>query len=133
MIKKTTDFIEKGRLPGADNFRGRPAGQFVLKSPYGSYLFVIACDADPMEWLQDIGPGQTFDHVSVSVNTSGLPHKRTPTWEEMNWVKDIFFEPEELVIQYHPPKSQYVNNHEHVLHLWKIVGFEIPLPPKQCV
>ena len=68
-----------------------------------------------------------WDHVSVSLN------HRTPTWEEMCEVKDIFFEPEEIVIQYHPPKSQYVNVHDYCLHMWKEQGIEVKLPPKFMV
>jgi len=51
----------------------------------------------------------------------------------MDAVKDLFWEPDELVVQFHVPKVAHVNIHEHVLHLWKPVGFEIPLPPADCV
>ena len=71
--------------------------------------------------------GEGWDHVSVS-----LP-ERCPTWDEMVYVKDIFFGAEETVMQLHPPKSQYVNLHEFCLHLWRKHGFEIPLPPKEFV
>lgn len=45
-------------------------------------------------------------------------------------VKDLFFEPEDCVIQYHPPKSEYVNHHPGCLHLWMPLNEKIPLPPK---
>ncbi len=51
----------------------------------------------------------------------------------MAYIKDVFWDPEEIVIQYHPPRSQYVNNHPHVLHMWRPLGFEIPLPPISTV
>ena len=54
-----------------------------------------------------------WEHVSVS-----LPD-RTPTWEEMCHVKDLFWDDEDTVIQFHPPKSRYVNLHAHCLHLWR--------------
>ena len=44
-------------------------------------------------------------------------------------VKDIFWEDEECCIEYHPRKSQYVNNNEYCLHIWKPIGFELPEPP----
>lgn len=56
--------------------------------------------------------GAVTEHVSVS-----LP-KRLPTWNEMAEVKDIFWNDEEMVVQMHPPKSEYVNVAE-VLHLWR--------------
>ena len=66
---------------------------------------------------------EIWDHVSVSLID------RCPTWKEMCMVKDLFFEPEEIVIQYHPPKSVYINNFPFVLHLWRQQGVEIQLPP----
>lgn len=69
--------------------------------------------------------GGGWDHVSVSPKNQ----KRTPTWDEMCAIKDMFFEPEECVVQYHPPKSDYVNNHPYVLHLWRPQVGEIKRPP----
>jgi hypothetical protein len=43
----------------------------------------------------------------------------------------LFWGDEEAVMQLHPPKSTWINNHNFCLHLWKphsTVG-EIPLPP----
>lgn len=64
-----------------------------------------------------------FEHVSVSLNK-----KRCPTWQEMCIVKDLFWDEEDCVIQYHPPKSEYVNNHPYVLHLWRPINEKIPMP-----
>lgn len=71
--------------------------------------------------------GGGWDHVSASYKN------RTPTWEEMCMVKDIFFDEEECTIQYHPPKSHYINNHPHCLHLWKPQNEGILMPPKAMV
>ena len=30
--------------------------------------------------------------------------------------------------QFHPPRSEYVNNHPNCLHLWKPVGAEFSMP-----
>lgn len=68
-----------------------------------------------------------WEHVSVS-----LP-SRIPTWDEMNFVKDLFWGEEETVIQFHPKKSQYVNACENCLHLWKRIGTEHELPPKRLL
>jgi len=71
--------------------------------------------------------GGGWDHVSVSyVN-------RCPTWDEMCYIKNIFFDEEECVVQYHPPKSEYVNNHPYCLHMWKPQNQELPTPPKEFV
>jgi|WetSurMetagenome_2_1015567.scaffolds.fasta_scaffold457516_2 hypothetical protein len=67
--------------------------------------------------------GLDWDHVSISLKY------RCPKWNEMCWVKDVFFYKNETVIQYHPPEDVYVNNHEYVLHLWKPQNIKIPMPP----
>jgi hypothetical protein len=83
-----------------------PNGRFFIKTQDGETLLVLASN------------GMGWEHVSIS-----LPYrKRCPTWEEMCWIKDLFWDPEEVVVQYHPAKSQYVNLHPFALHLWKPVG-----------
>lgn len=59
-----------------------------------------------------------FNHVSVS----HFNRKRLPSWDVMCRLKEMFFYPEELVVQIHPPESKYlhgVRNVENVLHLWR--------------
>lgn len=90
-------------------------GFFILPNPKtmkGRLLMVLATD------------GEGWDHVSVSIPTE----RRCPTWEEMCFVKDQFWSEEDTVVQFHPPHSQYVNNHEFCLHLWRKQNFEQPLP-----
>ncbi len=67
--------------------------------------------------------GGGWDHVSVS-----YAH-RCPTWEEMQRVKEMFFGDDEIAVQYHPAKSEYVNNHPFCLHMWKPRMELIPTPP----
>lgn len=71
--------------------------------------------------------GGGWEHVSIS-----FPN-RTPTWEEMCHFKAMFFNDDECVVQYHPPSSVYVNRATHCLHLWKPVGADFPMPPKEFV
>ena len=70
-----------------------------------------------------------WEHVSVSAKETVKRGGRCPTWEEMCWVKDLFWDPEEVVMQLHPPKSEWVSNHRYCLHLWRPVQLEIPKPP----
>jgi len=77
-----------------------------------------------------VSDGSGWEHVSITIGQE-RPQKnatRSPTWEEMCWVKDLFWNPEECVIQFHPPASEYVSCHPHCLHLWKPIGVELPLP-----
>ena len=53
-----------------------------------------------------------LEHVSVQL------FGKLPSWSEMCEIKDIFWDEEEMVVQIHPKKSQYVNITE-ALHLWR--------------
>ena len=68
-----------------------------------------------------------WQHVSVS-----LPF-RCPTWPEMVKIKNLFWNEDETVIQFHPKKSEYINCHPHCLHLWRRTDAEIQLPPSILV
>lgn len=92
--------------------KGTNNGNFVIKTPEVHYLFVIASD------------GEGWDHVSVSV----LHECRCPTWEEMCFVKDLFWLESEPVMQLHPAKDNYVNNHPRCLHLWRPQSLSKPIP-----
>lgn len=73
-----------------------------------------------------------WEHVSVHARVGTL--MKTPTWAEMCAVKGFFWDDDEVVMQLHPAKKDYVNIHPHVLHLWKpLAPVEIPLPPKIAV
>lgn len=69
--------------------------------------------------------GGGWEHVSVSP----YKHNYTPSWEEMCRIKDMFWHDDEVVVQYHPAKSEYVNNMPNCLHLWRPIGVEMPVPP----
>lgn len=79
-----------------------------------------------------ISDGLGWDHVSVSLKPGERrktgPIKRCPTWEEMCFIKSLFWDDEEPVMQLHLPKSQWVNNHPYCLHLWRPKNEAIPLP-----
>lgn len=51
----------------------------------------------------------------------------------MCMVKDIFFRDDECVVEFHPPKKDYVDLMPYCLHMWKKIGEEYKLPPKEYV
>ena len=71
-----------------------------------------------------------WEHVSINgVN-------RMPTWDEMCLLKEMFFTDEECCVQYHPPKSEYVNNVKYCLHIWKPIekyNGKLPMPSSLLV
>jgi hypothetical protein len=102
--------------------------------------------------------GEGWEHVSISLKkqvqrtgkaykrldgpktNSGAVHQhreiitefqmveRCPTWEEMCYIKSLFWDKEDVAIQYHPAEKDYVNNHSFCLHLWRPIGQTIPTP-----
>jgi hypothetical protein len=118
-MKKITKWLEERRIAGP---RGELAGAFVVPSPSAKGWYLEMIVSDGMDW----------DHVSVKAADPG-GHLRTPTWDEMVYVKDLWFKQEECALQYHPAKKDYVNCHPHVLHLWRPQKLDIPMPPKVMV
>lgn len=111
-------------------------GLFVIPHPkIRAYFFdcIISDDTAVHEQFKAIIEGSTsWEHVSVrlwSKDAKGrrVNSERCPTWAEMCFIKDTFWDPEETVVQYHPPHSEYVNNNEWTLHLWK-PGCDLPRP-----
>ena len=114
---------EPGSLTGAylivDGGRPLPeARRISASSPYPPPLLILASDP------KDEGEtAQGWEHVSVSTKS------RCPTWEEMCFVKELFWLPEELVVQYHMPAAENVNIHDYCLHLWRNIYQTYPTPP----
>ncbi len=93
-------------------------GFFIMSSPCCNHTLLRIQSSD----------GKGWDHVSISTNK-----KRMPNWEEMCFVKDLFFDEEETVIQFHPKKTEYINQCENCLHLWRMQGVQHELPPSFLV
>ena len=110
MIKETTKFIEQARdLTSSDKSYGLN----------GLFLFLYL--GVPLKVV--VSDGEEWDHVSISCE------RRTPTWDEICYIKNLFFRGDEWVVQYHPEKSKSINNHPNVLHLWRSQKKELPKPP----
>lgn len=99
--------------------------------------FLIRCPKTSRELKIIASSGFGWDHVSVSLNSSTMP----PNWTEMEFIRRLFFKPNEAVMQYHAPLADYVDGHNGsghpgCLHLWRpydVREGEIPTPPKFMV
>lgn len=104
----------------SDNSHGNNgAFKIPIDKENGIEAFVIA--SDKLDW----------EHVSVTIKENGK--SETPTWEEMCVIKELFWDDTDCVVQFHPPKSEHVNMHEHCLHLWRPKDIAFPVPPKIMV
>jgi hypothetical protein len=89
----------------------------------GAFLVPFKREGDlrQRQWLRVIAssgadqPAEyAFDHLSVSLSN------RCPTWEEMDYIKRLFFKPEEVAYQLHMPRlRQHQHASLHCLHIWR--------------
>jgi len=105
-------------------------GSFASDDTYGN-CGAFQFKLDTVEFRVIASSANGWEHVSVHVIEDG--QQQTPTWDEMCFVKSLFWDEEDCVIQYHPAKKDYVNCHEHVLHLWRPIDQTMPTPPKIMV
>ena len=123
-------YLEKYRVLSGTFASGPELGMngvFIIPHPAQKKVEFICIVSDKGGWK----------HISVSMQRQ-LPRrketvKRCPTWDEMCYIKQLFFEAEESAVQYHPPESQYKNLHPFVLHLWRPLEIEMPFPPLDYV
>lgn len=99
--------IRQGMMASADDYGNNGA----FKVPVGTrYATVVASD------------GADWQHVSVSFRD------RCATWEEMSSIKALFWDDDDCVVQYHPPRAAHINNHPYCLHLWRPTRAPLPMP-----
>ena len=123
MKTKLPHFVRKGRITEG------PLASTDAIGNNGIFEFFITTQSGSIKVRVQVSDGKGWDHVSIS-----LPgFNRTPTWDEMCAIKDVFFNKDEIVIQYHPPESEYVNYHPYCLHLWRPHGHQVKLPPKWMI
>lgn len=106
---------------GFPHKRGDNFGWFMVPHPKKGTM--IDGKFTPIFFAIQADDQTNWGHVSVSLSN------RTPTWDEMVFIKNLFWNDDETVVQYHPPKKDYVNIAENCLHLWCYKG-EMPRPPK---
>ena len=117
-MKKSTEHIDKYRITASRLYSDSSYGMngaFVIPGPHSMGLQVIVSDT------------RGWEHVSVSLKN------RCPNWPEMCFIKDLFWDDNEIAMQLHPAKKDYVNNHEYCLHLWRPKKGKIPMPPSVMV
>lgn len=135
--------LDKYRVMDGSPYSSKPGDPYgAFEVPYDSksivagrtqLLRIIANSA-----LDGIGEAGEWEHVSVHAHDPQVVYyggngERIPTWEEMCFVKDLFWKEDECVIQFHPAKKDYVDVHVFVLHLWRSTKVPFPMPPKECV
>jgi hypothetical protein len=129
-MKKDWHHLDKfrGHQPPYISPDGATYGAFQIKHN-GTLLNIIATDG----LLDSPDQAGEWEHVSVHAYDPVFKRRRIPKWEEMCFIKELFWDDDEVVMQLHPAKKDYVNVHECVLHLWRPKQGEIPTPPKICV
>ena len=91
-------------------------GRFTVRSPL---------DKKPLTIVASDGGG--WDHVSVS------RRDHCPTWDEMEYVRGLFFRPDEVVMQLSVARADHISLYPYCLHMWRPQSGRIPLPPTWMV
>lgn len=94
-----------GRLSSDASYGNNGVFRIPFRSRKAGHNVILECIASD---------GEGWEHVSVKPT---LP--RTPKWSEMQFIKEQFWGKDDLVVQFHPPESSYINKHPYVLHLWR--------------
>jgi hypothetical protein len=74
--------------------------------------------------------GEGWKHVSVSLHDKP---NTVPNYKTMCEVRHLFYEDTDWVVQFNPPKSEFINDHPGCLHLWKSLDEKMPTPPSWMV
>lgn len=103
-------------------------GLMASDSSYGNNgAFLVPHHGKVYKVIASAGDG--WEHVSISAKDG----KATPSWEVMCAIKELFWDDAATVIQFHPRKSEYINNHPGVLHLWRKCDTNPELPDSRLV
>jgi hypothetical protein len=103
------------KVPPYESPLGATFGAFIIPGPHSVDLKVVASTGE----LDEKYP---FDHVSVSTK------KRAPFWDEMEFIKRLFFAEDEYAMQLHVPPANHINFHPLCLHIWRPTKEKLPLP-----
>ncbi len=141
-MKATLSHLDPFRVPhpiAGDSPAGAPWGMFAIphceqwqRVQFDAHYIVCAADGED---LPDGSGGSGWDHISVHVRqTKGKKLiQSTPTWDDMEHLRSLFFDDDETVMQLSVPRTDHINVHPHVLHLWKPLHCAIPVPHKILV
>lgn len=100
-------------------------GMYQIPHPWIDYYFIFVRFNTTDGW----------EHAMAYLKKLAEPDKskkvvavtRSLTWEETCLVKDLFWDPEECTVQFHPPMSHYVAP-KHATNIWKPQSLPLPVP-----
>lgn len=122
-MKPISHELEKGRVVRgmfASKREDGNNGHFIFKY-HQKYLYCV------------VSSGMDWEHVSVRVTNAKISKEYIPDYRALKTVKELFWNDDECVVQYFPPKTDHININPKVLHLWRPLKAEIPMPPKGFV
>lgn len=121
--------VKQHRGLGSDASYGNN-GAFQIASPEPGWMLFMIC-SDGTDDSARGTPSEEWEHVSI--HARNLSKMRVPNWKEMCFVKGLCWDAEDVVVQFHPKASEYVNQHPATLHLWRWKAGRFPTPPMSDV
>lgn len=96
-------------------------GYFIVQHPKITNQRLLCLASDTGGW----------EHVSVRIQPQGMETFRVPDWQEMCYVKSLFWDEDDCVAQLHVPNLQSVSiMNRYVLHLWRKTDTDYAVPPE---
>lgn len=148
-MKPSLDHLDKFRIPHPvtnELGTGLRAGCFRIPHPNDSrkpklrdHFLVTASTGEQIEEPKEGEapvPPTGWDHIAIHVRAWDKARKslaRAPSPSETAWLKDLFFEPQEPVLQFHLARNHPLHAQAFVVHLWRPTIGEITLPPPELV
>ncbi len=86
-----------------------------LFEPEGSTRYYFPLENDTDAWCIAMRQND-WEHVALDLE---LNDRRCPTYQEMCRLKEHFFSKNEVALQVHPRRDDYVNKCHYRLHLWR--------------
>jgi hypothetical protein len=110
-------------VPNVWRVRRGPQGSDESYGNNGAFIFPATVSQKRASLFTIASDGDGWEHVSISTQF------RVPTWAEMCFIKSVFWDAEDCVVQFHPRESEYVNQDPFCLHLWRCTTTAFPEPP----
>lgn len=106
------------RVRKGENRQDQRNATYVVMGPQKRELLVII--SDKAGW----------DHCRISVN---LSRKQEATNEEIMYIRELIFKPDEVVVEFHNMREGYINDDTVTTHLWRNQGEVIAVPPVEIL
>ena len=97
----------------------------IIQEAEDGFLAIWTNPIDRKQYSIILSWGGGWEHLSVNP----ISQNKTPSWDFMCQLKEMFFRDDEACVEYHPARKDYISQLDHCLHIWKPLREKLPVPP----